>query len=149
MTEPDFVLYLGSRSGTTVALGFFCAVLGAINYGVAREWERLGGDRRTGRVVASALFVVLLAIVCASSLGGFYEVRGYPAYLETRALAPMWSSRIAWSDIDRVDARPWSRARWRLSLVDRSGNRIVSATWRREGVEEVARTIRDRLSLGH
>lgn len=143
MTEPAFVLYLGSRGGTAIALVFFSVVFGALGYGVGHQWRRLGGSVRTARLVGWTLCVVLLAGTYATSLGGFYEVRGYPTHLETRSLVPMWSSRIAWGDLERVDVRFALRNRWRLTIVDRSGNRFVSATWLRDGVEEAARTIRE------
>lgn len=146
MTEPEFVLYLGSRGGSAVALALFSAISAALGLGVANQWRRLGGHNGAARVAGGAAFVLLSTGIYASSLGGFYEVRGYPGYLETRSLLPIGSSRIAWSDLERVDVRFAFRNRWRLSLVERSGNRIVSATWRRDGVEAAARAIRERLS---
>jgi hypothetical protein len=87
-----------------------------------------------------------LALIYVSSIGGFYEVRGYATHVETRALLPVLPSKIAWSDLTRADAQPAFKGRWRLVLVTLADDREASATADRHVVEAAAAAVRHRLA---
>ena len=162
--EPEFVLWFGSRGGSAAALGFFAVLFGALGWAIVRECRRRGVGVRPARAIGLTLSTGLLAAVWATSLGGFYELRGRADGIETRGLLPALSSRLAWAPgvglpdwqpdgspgtlLARVEAEPAFRGRWRLVLVDAAGGRIESATADRDTVESAAALLRGRILTG-
>jgi hypothetical protein len=144
--DPEFIFYTGSRSGSLAALAIFACVFGVLGYGVARECWRRGLGVRSASGVGVTLFIVLLALFYVSSIGGFYEVRGYATHVETRALVPQLSSKHVWRDVARVETQPAFKGRWRLILVNAAGDPEPSATAERHVVEAAAAAVRHRLA---
>ncbi len=141
----ELVATLGSRTGALLALVIFGLAFTVLGAFVRRTCLRHQWGRWAATSVGALLAAGLLALVYGSSLDGFYELRANATSLEARYLLIPWPSRMAWSDLSRVEARVAFKGRWRLELAGRSGNRLVSATSSRRDVESAADSIRRRL----
>jgi len=143
--DPEFVMYFGSRRGSFTALTVFLCVFAMLGFAARAECRHLGCGARLATSVGLALFLGPLGFVYASSLSGFYELRGHPTHLEAHFLFPSPPSRIAWSALVQADAQLAFKSRWRLRLVAGAGEELVSATWNRHDVVSAANDIRQRL----
>lgn len=130
------LLEFGSRSGSLFALGFFAAVFALLGLVAARRMrQRSRSDRRSPAVIVGLLvFAGPLALVCASSLGGFYEAEIDGGALRLRYLAPGVVDEIALTDIASIATIPWYRGRSILRITDAAGRRYESATGPREAI---------------
>jgi len=132
----------GSRSGSYVALALFGTMFALLGGTAAWEIRHRGGSWRTALVVGGALFLGPVALIHVSSTGGFYEAELGSASVAVRYLLWPGATEVPLGSLERIEALPAFKSRWRLHLVTRDGSEYESATSARSVVETAASRLR-------
>lgn len=142
-------LEFGSRSGSWAAVVLFTVLFAVLRWVAMREIARRSPASGAGiaRAVGLSLFVGPLALVWASSLGGFYMAEADTNVLRLHYLFPGTRTELPLTEIAAVEARPWYRGRWRLHVVSTGGDRYVSATWHRDSIEQSTERLKELFSV--
>lgn len=137
----EVILSLGSRSGATVALGFYCLVFLSLGIAVTVSLRRAAASRLVAFVVGMLCCAGPVGLICATSLNGFYDARVLGDSVRLDYLLPFGRQQFAVTDITQVEARPAYNMHWRLHIQTASGQRYVSAIGRRADAEDAMRAL--------
>jgi hypothetical protein len=140
-------LEFGSRSGSWLAFCYFAAVFGLLGWALTREIRRRSSETRPrlARAIGLLFFIGPLSLICASSLGGFYEADVDRNMVRLHFLVPGVGAEVPATEIAAVRTTPAYRGQWRLQIETASGSRYESATSHRDVVSESAARLKQAL----
>lgn len=135
--------FFGSRAASSFALLLLGTIIVVLTWGIFHEIRRRRRVRAaTGLAVGSLWVALVLALVYASSLNGFYDLQADREELRLRYLLPVFGTSVPLTTVSEVDATPTFKSGWRLRVRLRAGSQYESARSNRADVNASAERLR-------
>jgi hypothetical protein len=142
----DLIIEIGSRSGALFALVFFGSIFGMLGWIAVREARNRGVGKAAARILGVLVCVAPVLLVCLTSLNGFYGLTASQDKVTLTYLVPFVTETLDASQVQKAEARPAFKLKWRVHLVLASGEEHRSALSNRKSAEIAVRLIQARVT---